>query len=389
MSKLETNRPPRARFGLARRARPDARAYRLAATIRLPWIVGGSLLLLLAVGSALLLGRSTGGKLAVPRPVLDDQAILTQQAAQSVRRSLNEGVEDLNEAAAFVGHLNALTAGEPDQATLHAALQGVTAAHDRYLSVYVLRTDGQVLASLGQTPRPDLLESGPPFDNPGMEIHVPAAGEPMIAQFAPIPGSGGGGLTLVGLYDPEFLRFALQGSVPGSSWIVDDEGRLMAAFPPGTSPGSLPSGDVDEVEARGQAGDAGAILVGSELSDQNLLGFAPVTGSGPAGSNGWVVLSSRRVSSLRLPELDARRQGLAVGLILFFLTLLIFSWLYIVVILPILAVQKEAERLAFGNLEETVPVARYDEIGLIARALERIRILLIRRRIQPRSREEE
>ena len=74
-----------------------------------------------------------------------------------------------------------------------------------------------------------------------------------------------------------------------------------------------------------------------------------------------------------------------MGVLLTLLALLIFGWLYLVVIQPILRLQHEAERLAYGDLSRPVEVVRYDEIGLVARALERIRILLIRRRAQSHS----
>jgi hypothetical protein len=385
MPELETKGRRRIRLVMPRRGPAAPRAYRLATSIRVPWIVGASGLLLLAVASVLLLGRSTGGTVAVSRPVIDDQAVMTQEAAQSVRRSLNEGVDDLAEAAAFVGGLNALSAGAPDQATLRSTLESLASTHDRYVSLYVLRTDGGVLLSLGTQPRPDLLVTGPPFDRPGMEVAFGADGRPVIAQFAPIPGSAGGGLALVGLYDPTFLQFPLGGFGPGNEWIVDQHGRVVVTAPPGSSVPPIPANSLNEAQGRGIAGDTDATVVGNEF----LLGFAPVQGAGPAGSTGWVVMSSRRVAELPLPQFEARRQGLVFGLALLTLTLLVFAWLYVVLIAPILSVQREAERLAFGNLAEGVNVVRYDEIGLIARSLERIRILLIRRRVQPVPPQEE
>lgn len=70
------------------------------------------------------------------------------------------------------------------------------------------------------------------------------------------------------------------------------------------------------------------------------------------------------------------------GVVLGVLALLIFGWLYIVVVWPVSRLQREAERLAYGDLSQNVEVIRYDEIGLIGRALERLRILLIRNRMQ-------
>jgi nitrate/nitrite-specific signal transduction histidine kinase len=83
-----------------------------------------------------------------------------------------------------------------------------------------------------------------------------------------------------------------------------------------------------------------------------------------------------------LPETTIRRQILVFAIVLALMTIVVFGWLWILVLRPLLRLQGEAERLAYGDLSRNVEVIRYDEIGLIARALERIRILLIRQRVQ-------
>ncbi|MDP9458441.1 MAG: hypothetical protein M3Q60_22285 [Actinomycetota bacterium] len=62
---------------LARRTNPmQGRAYRLSSSVRLPWIVGLVLLLLLALAAALLIGR-TGDEVQVPQAILDNQESVT------------------------------------------------------------------------------------------------------------------------------------------------------------------------------------------------------------------------------------------------------------------------------------------------------------------------
>src|SRR5207247_1471499 len=136
-----------------RTPRPHARNYRLASSIRLPWGVGVVALLLLAVASGLFLGRSRSGTLKVPAAALDYQAGISDTAAQSVRRSLNEGVHDLAAAADLLG---ATTPVSPID--LSAALQALHANHDRYSALYVVTENGHIEASLGSTAGAPLLD---------------------------------------------------------------------------------------------------------------------------------------------------------------------------------------------------------------------------------------
>jgi len=89
-----------------------------------------------------------------------------------------------------------------------------------------------------------------------------------------------------------------------------------------------------------------------------------------------------------LPQTDARRHALLAGFALALTALLVFGWIYIIVLRPLLALQGEAERLVFGDLSRSVQIMRYDEIGLIARALERLRVKLIGRRVPSQAQEQ-
>ncbi len=93
-------------------------------------------------------------------------------------------------------------------------------------------------------------------------------------------------------------------------------------------------------------------------------------------------MSARDVQSISLPQTDFRRNAVLLASILGLLTVLIFGWIHVMVLRPLGSLQAEAERIAYGDLRAPVEIRRYDEIGLVARSLERIRILLIRRRMQ-------
>jgi nitrate/nitrite-specific signal transduction histidine kinase len=90
------------------------------------------------------------------------------------------------------------------------------------------------------------------------------------------------------------------------------------------------------------------------------------------------VVTSRSVDTVQLPQTQARQQALLFALLLAVITVGVFSWLYVMLLRPLRGVLHYAERLADGHLEDRVEVRRYDEFGLICRALERIRVRLIR-----------
>ena len=367
----------------ARIPRPHTRNYRLASSIRLPWGVGLVVLLLLAIASALFLGRSPSGTLKVPAAALDYQAGISETAAQSVRRSLNEGVHDLATAAQILG---ATTPVSPTD--LSAALLALHANHDRFSSLYVVSENGNIEASVGSPFGATLLDDRS-FEQADIEEAVHQPDQSLIVQmFVPISRVGQQAHAMVGVYDLQILSSSLAGALPGDAWVMDANGRVVATASASSSVSS-PGPAVESVLASALSGRTGAKTVGDSPENQDVLGYAPVRGEGPAASLRWAVVTSRRVDTLPLPELQAKREGLLFAVLLIVVTLFVFGWLYAVVLSPILAVQREAERLAYGDLSQAVEVARYDEIGLLARALERLRIGLIRRRVQAERRPED
>ncbi len=366
----------------ARRGGGDAqRAYRLASSIRLPWGVGLASLLVLALISALLVGRGEDQPTQVPRGLLDVQQQLAADAAQDVRRSVNEGVADV------AGFGRVLRTTGAASATGGIRLQQPPAAfrasHPRYLSVSLLDRRGDTLAHSGD---PALPDAPSPAQRALPEpIVTPARpgpdGTPVMYQLAPASARG----TVRGVvarYDPAFLRFPLEGVQPGAAWLVDRSGRVVGSLGETARMTPLPRPPLQRAARAAAAGRTGAFSAGGSSDTQDVIAYAPVSGIGPADELGWSVVTSRSVSTLVLPEVEARNEAFLIGVVLALLTLVIFGWLYIVILRPIARLQREAERLAFGDLSKSVEVVRYDEIGLIARSLERVRVLLIRRRVQ-------
>ncbi|MEX0991294.1 MAG: hypothetical protein WD004_03365 [Actinomycetota bacterium] len=378
-----------ARLFRARRYQTEEpHTYRLASSIRLTWGLGLASFLIISIAIGFLVGRVSEDEFRVPKALVDYETGIAQNAAQSVRRSVNEGTDDVTELAQVL----ALGAGrqadrlvDPDSgegARVGSVLRTVGEIHGRYLSLYLLSPDGQVVASTGERPRPELLRPKPPFEAPGtIQVDRDPGGAPVILQFAPMPLEDGGSATIVAQYDPEFLAFALEGATPGDGWVVDAEGRVIGSLEP-TGFVQLPREPLLEASERAAAGESGGSVTTGGIDHQEIIGYAPVAGAGPAGQLGWSVVTTRSVASLALPQTQVRSQGLLAGLILAFVTVMVFGWLYVVVVIPVLRLQREAERLAFGDLSKPVEIIRYDEIGLIARSLERLRVLLIRKRIR-------
>ena len=349
------------------RGRPT---YRLSASVRLPWLVGLVVFLVIAAAIASLVGRTSSAGADVPRAVSDSQATMANAAAQGVRRSLNEAVVDLT---TLVG-LHALDeSGTSSSARARKALGRFTTVYDRYAAVGLESATGSMLAAVG----PDAAKlQAVEGTEPGLRI-VRTSGGVQINVFASDLASR---TSAVAEYDASYLHYALDLATPASAWIVDSNGLQVLG------PGQETAGTValvppllrsaSEPALRGQTG---SIVVGPR-DDPKIISYAPVAGAGPAGSLGWAVVTERRARTLPLPQFEVRRQALLAGLVVGFATVLVFAWLYLVVFHPLFRLQSEADRIAYGDLRSQVQVVRYDEIGFIARALERTRVLLIRQR---------
>lgn len=370
----------------ALRGRPgEQRAYRLASSVRLPWAVGLAVLVLLGIAIATLLGRQSSAPATVPRAVLDGQRLLVTAAAQNLRRSLNESVTDLQSFAAvsrsFLDGPSAAGGRVSGADQLTAALEAFQAEHARYIGIALLDAGGRERFATGRPVFAELLAGG--FAAPGFREARGRPGErPIIQEGVPVAINPLGIGAVLARYDPTFLRFPVAVAEPGSAWIVDPRGRVVGGLDEATLQ-PLDRPPLRAAAARGARGLTGAIVTGGDVDRQTVVAYAPVAGVGPAADLGWSVVTSRGVTSFALPQNDIRRQALLAGLSLVTLSLLVFGWIYIMLLRPVIRLQAEAERIAHGDLGRAVEVIRYDEIGIIARSLERIRVLLIRRRVEP------
>lgn len=358
------------RLRARRTAGDQKRTYRLANSIRLPFAIGTEAFIVIALGTALLVGRVEEADLAVPGAVRGLQATVTDEVSQSIRRGVNEGLDDVHQLAKELEAVG-------DSSTL---LQRFVEVHGRYEAVYLLDAQRRVLAASGtRAPRPDLLADRR-LDQIGMHLDL-RDGVATIAQYAPV---GRSGRTVVAHYSPVYIRFAMSVASPGEAWLVTRDGLVIAGSGAGATGTRIGRGDLDRVARQAGAGrDGTSVVTGGALS-RDVISWTPVRGPGIAGSRDWGVVTVRRVDAAGLgaPVRRTRAVALAGGLALAAIAL--FTWLRTVVLKPLVELQREAERLAYGDLSAPVSIQRYDEIGMTARSLERIRVLLIRHRMRSR-----
>jgi HAMP domain-containing protein len=346
---------------------------RLAASVRLPWVLGVTAMLGLVVVTGLLGGRVDTG-IIVPTAVLDAQQASTDSAAQQVRRGLNAGLQDLSQLAAGLGF-----AEKPGD--LEPYLKDFAGRYHRYRTVYLVDGVRHVLARTGGDPHPDTVPDKPA--QPGMTNALKIDSVPVVVQYAPVRLRDKRTGTLVAEYDVAYVRNALDTVRPTTVWVVDNQGEVVAS-----TAGFSAFQQLDRDDLRRAATTAhdhsGVATAGGSQSAKDIVAYAPVHGDGPASALAWGVVTSRSVNTVALPQTQARRQALLFSLVLAALTVLVFGWLLVLFLRPLRELVRQAERLADGDLAEPVEIRRYDEIGLVGRALERMRVRAIREATQRR-----
>lgn len=341
---------------------------RLASSVRLPWALGAVAMLALAAVTGSLGGRIDSG-VVVPTAVLDAQQASTASAAQQVRRSLNAGLDDLSQLGGSLAM--AQQAGD-----LGGYLTDFAGRYHRYRSVYLIDANRHVVAKAGTgDPHPDAVPAKPAAA--GMTSAVKIDSVPVVVQYAPVKLRDKRSLVVAGEYDVSYVRNSLDGVHPATLWVVTSQGEVVAS-----NSGFNAFEHLDSVDLRHAAEQAhqhsGVVTAGGSRSARDILAYAPVHGDGPASGLAWGVVTARGVDTVSLPQTQARRQAMLFAILLTALVLAIFGWLLVQFLVPLRQLVREAERLADGHVTDSVEIRRYDEIGLVGRALERLRIRLIR-----------
>lgn len=328
----------------------------------LPWAGSLAVLVLLGVGTAALLHRGPAD--AVPPTVVEARASVAHATAQAMRKGLDEASDDLAVLADVAAQL-------PED-EWDALFQDFLDVHPRYQVVYVVGQERQPQHRVGAAdPRANLLPEPLPA-SPGLTAPQPAGNLPALLAYAPLRRSAQPALLLVGRYDVAVFGPALQQTAPGTAYVVDDTDRIVGSTAGFRSFQELPGAALQDAARQAAAGEPS----GGLLSPDGVISYSPIRGNSPAGRLGLKVLASVEREELALPRNDARRLAVLLGALTVLIALLTMFWMYLFVVGPVRRVAAQAERLAFGDRGEPVHVIRYDEIGLVSRALERCRVLL-------------
>lgn len=312
----------------------------------------------------------SGGEDGVLQAVLDAEETAAAGAAQSVRRSLNEGSDDLQQVADALQEEVDDGSVRVDRAA--TVMRSTVANHERYLALglaqagtgrFVLTSPGEpVPAPLGEVPDDDravgLLDDG------------------RLVETVPV--AGGRDLVVAAVYDPAFLVPAFAPAPLGFA-VAHAEGRVVVETGLG-----LPAAGEDVADRLAGAADRGAtsrVELGA-LGRAVVSAVAPVAGAGPAGRADLVVVVSRDVGTATAASSPAQRRGLLAAGLVAVVSLAVFGLLHLAVVRPVVRLQRDAERVAYGDLSRPVVTDQYDEIGTTSRAFERLRLALIRAKVQ-------
>ncbi|MGW3030076.1 HAMP domain-containing protein [Streptomyces sp. NPDC001178] len=306
----------------------------------------------------------------VPRLISDDQRQRTETTADRVRRGINDGYADLTRLATVIDASRSQDAGK--------VLDRSMEQHGRYRSLYVVDGAGRILLRAGDEPRtPKKVRI-----RPGVRQTNTSGTEPVLAAVAAQPVKGAparsGRHYVVGEFKVQYLTGILNRPGLGSVWLVDSADRVIAS-----NKGFVAFGRVSDGRLRAQMKAVRTTKGSAELllgwRDPAVAAVAPFNDRlGVASALGWKVASIRPVFWIGLPEYEAQRRIMLVGLLGVTTGALCLGWLYLVVVRPLREVAQGAEALAAGD-RRTVLYPRYhDEVGSVARSLELIRQRLLR-----------
>ncbi|MBU6530842.1 HAMP domain-containing protein [Streptomyces mayonensis] len=337
--------------------------------VRVPLALTAVLLLLWCVPVGLLLNR-TDGSVSVPATIVNDQRDRTDLIADRVRRALNEAQADL------VSTSGLIDADDPD--TAGTLLADTLKEHTRYQALYVVGSDGEVVARAGGDPH-EWSDDG---DLPLVRVSGRGDKKPVIQAGAPVPEHKG--TTLVGEVRVEFLNSLLKRPGLGEVKVVNADARTVAASDGFLAFEKLSGTLTDLVRAGNVRVGAGPVengLLIREGGNVEVAAAAPFSGGGIASDLGWTVVSSQNADHFEIAAYEREDRGVLAGMLGLAAIVVCLGWIHLVVARPLRALATSAEKLAGGDLK-TVHYPRYqDEVGAVVRSLE-----LLRQQLQARGR---
>ncbi|MET7703990.1 HAMP domain-containing protein [Streptomyces sp. NPDC005485] len=352
---------------------PRPRGLRRVGT-RALLVVSATLLLAWCAPLMLLLNRADSTAV-VPQQLVSDQRERTQTLSDRVRRALNEGDADLQSVASLVGNRTPEAMGEVLERTINE--------NQRYRSLYIVDSSGEVLARKGKGPR---VIKSKRASGTALRLLGHGGKEPVVVGDAAIPGRKGS--YLVGEFRVEFLNALLNRPGMGVVRLVDDHSKIIAGNTGFLAFQSLPDDNLKDLVS------ASAQRLGKKARPNGVLyhahgvriaAAAPFAGSGSAQKLGWSVVSWQPASRLAIPGYESQNRTILAGLLGATAAVACLGWLHIVVARPLRALADGAEALAGGDRKTVLFPQHHDEVGAVTRSLELIRQQLQdQRRQQPR-----
>jgi hypothetical protein len=283
----------------------------------------------------------------VPTSVVSSHRSQVGNAAETIHRTVSDGLEDLQSVAG----LN----GSKDLDTLQPVVQQF-AEQERFRSVYVIDQSGVVTApSAG---RPPLRGINALPDDPGVRLQDTAGRVPVLFAHVLLPDKTH---TLVAEFDVDHLSELLR-RAPGRVRLVDSELRTLAATDGFVAFEQLAGDNLRRGVADTLAGKPAARVDG-EGTDRSVIVVRAVD------DLPWVVVSDKPVRELSLPDNEVRRGAILVALLGALFAILLFGWHYLVLIRPLRRVAA-ASGFTEGEQTDVIYPQRQDQIGTIACCLE-------------------
>ncbi|MDQ3402006.1 MAG: HAMP domain-containing protein [Actinomycetota bacterium] len=288
---------------------------------------------------------------AVPDAIVKSLRNQTSRATEALRRSLNDGLADLEAITTVAG---------TDSDTLRPALEQLVDGQPRYRSVYLVDKSGVADVQVG---RPPLRTEERPPAKAGIRQQNNGGRVPVLFAHVPLAD----GQTLIGEFDLVHLS-GLLGQAPGTVRLVDADFRTISA-----TGGYVAFEQVTSEGARRQATLAQRGETVAEIQDaadgKAIVASSAVYG-GEIGKLGWTVIAESPVADLALPANETHRNALLVALIGALLAFLLFGWHLFALILPLRRVSTAADAIIADDRDGVVYPQRHDEIGTIASCLE-------------------
>jgi len=313
-------------------------------------LAAAGIVLVVVTAAALL---PVGSHQRVPPEVAVSELVAVEAAADGLRRSLGEAVDDLAVAAGTTG---------PGVARTKVVLDTLVDQRDRYPAVAwahagrIRYTAGD--GDLGPHPETAAMTSRP------IRFAGTVNRQPLVLLTVPLRQHPGD--VVVAAYRPDRLSSGLAALRRGSHWLLAADGGVVGSSGGFIAGRPLSDPQLLRAAARARSGDPSGLL------DRNgrLITWAAVADDG-AGLH-WVVVGSRDHTDLGLSDVVARRSLTLLAILVTLVTALSVGWMVIAVALPIRHLAAELDRVQDGRNGGPIVVRRLDEIGVMARQLDRV-----------------